>query len=181
MRISLVILALMLFSNVYARVGMGETHFETPNGHVICDCDPYDSTPVLIGYEDTIKLLDRWYFYHDHIVGEGKDYFFIFNELTNDLNYFRDEKDWRIAIEQKDLMPFYTRWCDISDAPESFIAMLMLSSFITVPLFLILVFLVVGFSYVNVIVWNRRTWTFTLCLLTIIILLLAYTLNIHSV
>ncbi len=41
---------------------MGEIHVSTPNGHVLCDCDPYDNTPVLIGYQDSITLLDPWDF-----------------------------------------------------------------------------------------------------------------------
>ena len=65
---------------------MVETIFDTPGGHMICDCDPYSKTPVLVGWDDTINLLDKWCFYHNHIVGHGADYFFIFNEATENLH-----------------------------------------------------------------------------------------------
>ncbi len=106
------------------RVGMGETYFQTPGGHVICDCDPYKQPPVLVGQEDKIHSLEAFYFYRNHIIGYGPGYYFIFNEENGQTDLFRAQSQWQQSIRARDLRPvLYTNWLSIADAPENFLVM----------------------------------------------------------
>lgn len=88
----------------------------TPGNHGICHCDPYsdEETPVLIG-QDSLKNLQRWYFYRGFVVGEGKNYWFIFNEKTEIVQVFHSKEKWEIEINKKNLKPHFTRWLTLAD------------------------------------------------------------------
>ncbi|MFD0997929.1 hypothetical protein ACFQ21_01385 [Ohtaekwangia kribbensis] len=177
---SIIVIGILLlnFIEAYARVGMGEIQFKTPGGHVICDCDPYSETPVLIGFESSIKNLKEWYFYKNHIIGFGKNYYFIFNETTNQPQLFQDKETWRQAIAQQQLKPFFTRWLDISDSIEARYTIIVLGMFIWIPIVLIIgigsfiFFYVTGFN-------KRRAIAGVLTLFTIAVVML-YLINVHS-
>ena len=119
------------------RVGMGENNFSTPGGHIICDCDPYDQTPVLVGHEDKIHKIEKFYFYKNHIIGYGPDYFFIFNEVTNQADLFGVESQWQQSITAKNLKPvLYTNWLNVTDSPETFLLITYFWSMMASPLLL---------------------------------------------
>lgn len=141
---------------------------------------PYVDTPVLVGYEKTINSLVRWYFSRDHIVGQGKDYYFIFDEITNTLQYFNSQGEWEKAVKLKQLEPFYTRWCTISDSPDSFVLAIVLSSFTTVPIFLIVLCVIIWMTYTKTIIWTKKTWFVFLATVLALSFLLLCRLNIHS-
>lgn len=108
----------------FCRVGMGETYFQTPGGHIICDCDPYSRTPVLVGQENKIYNIDKFYFFKNHIIGYGPGYYFIFNEATGQTSLFHAQSQWQHSIKARDLKPvLYTNWLSIADAPENFLVM----------------------------------------------------------
>lgn len=127
------------------RVGMGESHFETPGGHTICDCDPYrsDQTPVLIGHEKRLHNLEEFYFYKNHIIGYGKEYYFVFNENTEQTDLFQTEREWKQIVSEKGLKPaIYTNWLDISDSPATFLLIAFLWGMIAAPILLLILIVV---------------------------------------
>ncbi len=131
----------------YARVGLAEIIFTTPGGHTICHCDPYP---------DKLTQLEKWYFYHNTIVGKGKNYYFIFDEGKEQLQLFDHQEQWQRALEKQQLKPFFTRWLDLSDSPDSFLFFLFLTSFVSVP-FVFLLFVVLLFLTIKKkIAWNKK-------------------------
>ena len=174
----IIVLTLSTFTHTEARVGMGEINFNTPGGHVICDCDPYPETPVLVGFESSIKNLQEWYFYKNHIVGYGKGYYFIFNEVTGDLQYFKNKDTWEQAITNQNIKPFFTRWLNISDSIEALYAIIFLGMFIWIPLILIIAIGI--FIYFHVTGFNKRKLIVAGFLLFIIAIVILYHVNIHS-
>ncbi len=172
------IVILLGFTNAKARVGMGEIQFQTPGGHIICDCDPYAETPVLIGFESSIKNLQKWYFYREYIIGYGKNYYFIFNEATSKLLIFKEKETWQQAISRQNLKPFFTRWLDISDSIETLYTVIVLGMFIWVPLLLVLC--IGGFIFFYATEFNKRKSIIGVLLLFAITITLLYRINIHS-
>lgn len=177
---SSILFATFLFCimEAYARIGMGEVQFKTPGGHIICDCDPYSETPVLVGFESSIKKLDTWYFYKNHIIGFGKNYYFIFNETTNSLQLFQDGETWQHAIAQQHLTPFFTRWLDISDSIEALYTILVLGMFIWIPLILIIGTACFMFFYITGL--SKRKVVISLLLLFTVTIIFIYRINIYS-
>jgi hypothetical protein len=177
---SAILFVIFLFGLVEAnaRTGMGEIQFKTPGGHIICDCDPYTETPVLIGFESSIKNLERWYFYKNHIIGSGKKYYFIFNETTKHLQLFQDEETWQHAIVQQHLAPFFTRWLNISDSIEALYTTLVLGMFIWIPLILIIGTGCFMFFYITGL--NKRKVVVSLLLLFAVTIIVIYRINIYS-
>lgn len=123
---------------------MGIEVLETPGWHTICSgcrpSHPYQDL-VLIGWEDSLIRIQQFYFYHNYIVGYGgyssiPDYYFIFNEETENLNYFTDKSSWQKSIDRNKLRPTYTRWFDVSYQPIPFLAIII--SILSLPCFIIL-------------------------------------------
>ena len=141
MRRLITILYIITVSNLaYSRAGFAEESFQTPGGHEICWCDPYDSEvlPVLIGWEDTIPNIEEFYFYKDHIIGYSKIRFFIFNEKTENIQVFNNRKDWNKSIDLLDLKPNKEKWLTLSDNKNNVDFGIAILVFMSLPLWLIL-------------------------------------------
>lgn len=174
----IIILLLLCFTNAKGRIGMGEIQFKTPGGHIICDCDPYLETPVLIGFESSVKKLKKWYFYRNYIIGYGKDYYFILNEGTEKLQLFKKKVNWQQAISNQNLKPFFTRWLDISDSTEAIYAVIILGMFIWIPL--VLVFCIGCFIFFYATGFDKRKFIIGALFLFTMAITLLYRINIHS-
>ena len=143
------LLPLLLFISIsysgFGRIGMGEQYFETPGGHMICDCDGLENSvknaPSIVGFEEQIPKIQEFYFYKNHIVGYNDSLHFIFNEKNNDLQLFKYEQDWYYQIELQELDPIITRWLDLSDSPEVWHVLLFMWFFLTIPLATIFIYL----------------------------------------
>lgn len=179
MKTALATVILMLsFTRAESRVGMSEIQFKTPGGHIICDCDPYTETPVLTGYDSSVKNLREWYFYKNHIIGYGDGYYFIFDEARDKLQVFKDKADWEQAILSQHLKPVFIRWLDISDSIEAFYAAIVYGMIIWIPL--IFVIGIAGFMFFYVKGFNKRKLIVVGLLLLSVIMALLYRTNIHS-
>ncbi|RZJ68235.1 MAG: hypothetical protein EOO50_02110 [Flavobacterium sp.] len=159
---------LFLSTAANARVGLAEIFFETPGGHTICHCDPYPDaqTPILIGF-DKLERLEKWYFYRDHIIGKGTGYYFVFDEKSEEYKTFKNESDWKKVIEDQNLEPIVTRWFDLSDSPQDWFFLLVITAVFTVPI-IIAILIVIGILFLRKkILWARRLLFFTAAVLLI--------------
>lgn len=166
---------------IFARAGFSEIFFETPGGHIICHCDPYSSsqTPILIGFEKLEKL-DKWYFYRNHVIGFGNNYYFIFNESTLSIQYFKDVKQWHNAIIKQRLKPIiYTRWLNLSDSPEEFKFAIVVIAILAFPFALIVVIILSFLHYRRIIIWGKNS--FRILWLCFLLFVLYYISNVHLV
>ena len=177
-KILTILLLLVTSVNVEARIGIAEISFDTPGGHVICDCDPYTDPPVLVGFESSLKNLEKWYFYKKHIVGYGKGYYFIFNEVTTNLQHFENKSTWEEAILNQNLKPSFTRWLEISDSIEALYAIIFLGAFIWIPLILIIFISVITYFYVTK--FSKRKLIIAGLLLLTTAIGILYRINVHS-
>jgi hypothetical protein len=122
-----IILSLIFSTQALARAGLAESFFTTPGGYTICWCDPYtdDQLPVLstnkgIRHNEPLYNVAKFYFYKNHVIGTGKNYFFVFDELTETVQTFKNKLDWKKYISTHTLNPLVTQWLDISDTPFFF-------------------------------------------------------------
>lgn len=173
----IILFGFLLFSICsFSRAGFSETFFSTPGGHTICNCDPYSNnqTPILIGFE-RLEKLDKWYFYKNNIVGKGTGYFFIFDESSEEIQYFKDEKLWKKVIDEQNIEPiFFTRWISLRDSPDDFLFGIVILVIISSPILIGLIIVLWILTYKKIIIWTKRKLNI---IGAMIVILLLYTFS----
>ncbi len=135
------------FANVFG-YQFGGVNFYTPEGNNICDCNELENyqknAPAIVGFENEMPRIKRFYFYRDHIVGFSDSLHFIFNEKSKVLEVFDSEKEWEERVEYSCLDPWVTRWWELDDSPSDLILLLMVGFIVTIPLGSVFLFFWIG-------------------------------------
>lgn len=119
MRLLLSIILLVVCCHVYG-MGFSDWREVTPNGTVFDDPGGY-FTITLANGEIYPNRPDRWYFYHDHIIGHMTEKtvstgtrtttYFIIDEIEGEIREFQDKLSWQQVLTRESLQPWiWTRW-----------------------------------------------------------------------
>jgi len=105
-------LCVFVTSAANARIGLADWEIVTPGGNRI---NNFSDRSIYLKDGQHLDGLKRWYFYHDHVVGELEDGrgWFVVNEETSEIIGQTDEAKWRAIVQELGLKPkLWTRWWD---------------------------------------------------------------------
>jgi hypothetical protein len=99
------LLGMAVFSNsVQATAGLAEWELQTPGTNLISHLDPFIAEYGTClrpadkrkewNREMYVVRIDWWQYYKGHVVGKARKGFFIFDELSNGVSYFRVEENF---------------------------------------------------------------------------------------
>ena len=98
------LIAIVFFSanpRAFATAGVAEWSIQTPMGNEINHGDPFigqygTSIRTAGAFDSDTPFVDRlqsWTFYLNYVVGQSEKGFFIFNEATKEVEYFKNQVD----------------------------------------------------------------------------------------
>jgi hypothetical protein len=95
-------------------------HVKTPGGNAIYGgdrCDGYGGVCLTDSRASTVYVsyIHRWRYYHDYVIGEQEQGWFIFHESTRQVQNFSDDKQWQNTLNDLQLGKPKSAWLTPKD------------------------------------------------------------------
>ncbi|MEC5395844.1 hypothetical protein [Bergeyella sp. RCAD1439] len=112
----LVSLFLFFYSYIVFAIGVTDWRQTTPGGN---EMNNFNDISLVFKSGNTVDNIFKWYFYKDHIIciivnswTDNMEFSYaVINESTEHVKLFKNEKEWKIYIENSKLKPtVWTRW-----------------------------------------------------------------------
>lgn len=156
-----ILLAILVFSQSFAIVGLADWQFVTSKGNVF---NNYQQDGISLSINNVgvkVDNLKRWYFYNDFIIGEHLnessrlEYFFV-NEINSKVIFFDTFDESEKFKDENGLKPFiWTRWNDENSIDSISVFLINFFAFIIVFIYVI-VFLIRFFKKPRRTIYNNE-------------------------
>ncbi|QAR30770.1 hypothetical protein EQP59_05170 [Ornithobacterium rhinotracheale] len=112
----LVSLFLFFYSYIVFAIGVTDWRQTTPGGN---EMNNFNDISLVFKSGNTVDNIFKWYFYKDHIIciivnswTDNMEFSYaVIDESTEHVKLFKNEKEWKIYIENSKLKPtVWTRW-----------------------------------------------------------------------
>lgn len=127
--LTLIISIWLLPNKGAATIGLAEWQVYTPGGNEIGDSDAWIDLcgdGICLRSDSNLNLeqlvfvsdLKRWRFYQDYVIGETKNDYFIFNEVSKEIKRYSTEKQFLDQLEKANLGEAKSPWLTAHDGWE---------------------------------------------------------------